>query len=104
MTKPGVPTSYDEIAKTTVPELGVFRPTPPAVTPSDTALEASVRETFRADARLAGLQIDVRARESIVLLTGTVIGRGTAAHAADLAKSVPGVVEVRNELVVLPGL
>ena len=96
-----VPSTYDEITHDTVPELDMFGPTPPPP-PSNRELASRVRAALHADARLTETQIDVGANGSHVWLSGTAIGTGTVAYAADVARAVEGVTEVYNELVVDP--
>ena len=98
----GIPKTYDEIAHETVPELDMFGPTPSPPQVTNRELEARVRATVRADPSLTRMQIEVRARGSRVWLSGTAIGAGTVAYAADVARKVEGVTDVRNELVVDP--
>ncbi|MCX5741100.1 MAG: BON domain-containing protein [Proteobacteria bacterium] len=105
MTKPGVPPSYDAIVHETVPTWDLFRPTTPPTSVPERELEARVRAALHADATLTQqLKIDVLVHGSHVWLTGKAIGPGQAAYAADLARRVPGVTEVHNELAIVPGL
>lgn len=105
MTRPrDVPTSYEEIAGKTVPELDVFRTAKPAIAVTGRELEARVRDAFRADARLSEIPIEIVVRGSEVWLTGVVIGPGLAAYANDVARHVEGVTGIHDELAVLPGL
>lgn len=100
MTKPThIATTYEEIVHNTVPELDMFQsPSPSPIT--DGELESRVQASLRTDSTLAEAQIDVRVHDSHVWLTGTVIGPGVAAYAADVAKRVAGVVEVHNEIAI----
>ncbi len=95
-----VATSYEEITDKTVPMFDMFGPPRPAVA-AERELEARVREAFRADPRLAQMQIDVVAHDSGVWLSGTASGPGSVAYAADVARSVDGVTEVHNAVVEL---
>ena len=99
-----VPTSYEEITHDTVPAFDMFGTPPPPPPVTERALEARVRAALRADPRLAQTQIDVIVHGSGVWLSGTAIGPGTVAYAADIAKEVEGVTDVHNELAVEPEL
>lgn len=94
-----VPTTYDEVVHDTMPELDLFAPAPPPPL-GNGELAARVRAALRADARLTEAKIEVRANGAHVWLSGTAIGVGTIAYAADVARAVAGVVEVYNELAV----
>lgn len=100
MTKPGVPSSYDQITHGTVPEWRVFRPPQPPETPGERDLQARVADVLAAEPRLELAKIEVLVHGTRVWLTGHAIGPGTAAYAEDLARRVPGVTEVVNELVI----
>jgi hypothetical protein len=95
-----IPKSYDEIAHDTVPAFGVFGATPAPASVAEYELEARVRAALGTDARLAQAKIDVLVRDTEVWLSGTAMGPGTIAYAADIARSIEGVTEVHNELTI----
>ena len=64
----------------------------------DAAISESVRAALAADKTLAGAQIDVQSKGGEVSLSGTVGHPGDAEKAAAIAKGVPGVKGVKNEL------
>ena len=102
MTKRTTATSYDEIVRATVPEIDVFAAAPQDVAPADSALEARIRAALAADTTLAKQTFEVFVREARARLVGRVCGSGTAGYAADVARRVPGIAGVDNELVADP--
>ncbi len=104
MTRPrDIPTSYEDIANTTVPELDVFRATKSTTPVTGRELENRVRAAFEADPRLAQTRIELVVRGSEVWLSGVVIGPGLAAYARDVVRHVDGVTGIHDEMAVLPG-
>ena len=53
---------------------------------------------IKQDTRLKGADIDVRVDAGVVTLTGDVKDLGARARASEVARSVPGVRSVKNEL------
>jgi hyperosmotically inducible protein len=64
----------------------------------DDQISKTVRDRFDADGQLQGASIRVRADNGMVTLMGTVPNVQLKDRAADLARKVPGVRAVRNEL------
>jgi hyperosmotically inducible periplasmic protein len=67
-----------------------------AVDTSDRDITRQVEGRFSNDAQLR--KVDVRTDGGVVILTGTVSSIGTSASASELARGVPGVRLVKNEL------
>jgi len=63
---------------------------------SDTEITRQVEGRLAKDARLK--KVDVRTDGGAVILTGTVRGIGASARASEVARGVPGVRMVKNEL------
>ena len=57
-----------------------------------------MQSRIKQDARLKGSDIDVRVDAGVVTLTGDVKDLGARARASEVARSVPGVRSVKNEL------
>jgi hypothetical protein len=99
-------TSYDDIARATVPGVdwfrGVVKP-PQEHTGPERELVQRVRTALDSDPRLDAHRIEVSAHGSRIRLTGVAPGPGSAAFAADVAGAVEGVSEVINELGIDPG-
>jgi hyperosmotically inducible periplasmic protein len=64
----------------------------------DDQISKTVRDRFDADGQLQGASIRVRADNGMVTLMGTVPNVQLKDRAADLARKVPGVRAVRNEI------
>ncbi|ACZ41921.1 transport-associated [Thermobaculum terrenum ATCC BAA-798] len=64
----------------------------------DDELTQRVIDTLRRDATTADLDIDVYARDGVVILRGRVPTIMDAENAESVASNVPGVIEVREEL------
>lgn len=78
-------------------DLQVVAPTErPLVDANDADLQQAVEDRFAKDARLS--RVEVRADRGIVTLTGDVDGMGTSVRASEVARAIPGVRAVRNEL------
>jgi osmotically-inducible protein OsmY len=67
-----------------------------AVEASDTEITRQVEGRLAKDARLK--KVDVRTDGGAVILTGAVLGIDASARASELARGVPGVRMVKNEL------
>jgi hyperosmotically inducible protein len=68
------------------------------VNAEDKDLKSAVQSRIKQDARLKGSDIDVRVDAGVVTLTGDVGDVGVRARASEVARSVPGVRSVKNEL------
>lgn len=69
-----------------------------AVDAKDDDITKSVKTKISKDARLKGSSVDVRADKGVVTLTGEVKDIGARVRASELARQVPGVRSVKNEL------
>jgi len=69
-----------------------------AVSAKDGDLKDTVQKQIKQDARLKGADIDVRVDNGVVTLMGDVKDIGARARASEVARSVPGVRSVKNEL------
>jgi hyperosmotically inducible protein len=69
-----------------------------AVDAKDDDLTKSVKSRISKDTRLKGSDIEVRADNGVVTLTGDAKDLGARARASELARSVPGVKSVKNEI------
>jgi hyperosmotically inducible protein len=69
-----------------------------AVNAEDKDLKNAVQSRIKQDARLKASDIDVRVDAGVVTLTGDVKDLGARARASEVARSVPGVRSVKNEL------
>jgi len=67
-----------------------------AIAASDTDITRQVEGRLAKDAKLK--KVDVRTDRGAVILTGTVSSIDASAHASELARGVPGVRLVKNEL------
>jgi osmotically-inducible protein OsmY len=66
----------------------------------DSAITTKVKAAIFADPALKVLQINVETFKGVVQLSGFVDSRQSATKAADVARSISGVVSVKNNLVV----
>jgi len=71
------------------------------LTASDEDITRLVEDRLSKDARLK--KVDVRTDGGAVVLTGAVPSIGASARASELARGVPGVRSVKNELTYEPG-
>jgi osmotically-inducible protein OsmY len=67
-----------------------------AVTANDADIAKAVETRMKRDAQLK--KVDVRADAGVVILTGEVPSIGASAKASEMARGVPGVRSVKNEL------
>jgi osmotically-inducible protein OsmY len=76
---------------------------PPAeraqVEAKDGTISRLIKEQIRQDPELQSERIDARVDVGVVTLTGEVSSSAASARASDLARGVPGVLSVTNELV-----
>jgi osmotically-inducible protein OsmY len=70
----------------------------PAEERSDTALTTAVQARFYTDDAVRGRRIDVSAEDRVVTLRGTVPDEATRTQVVQLARSVEGVTDVRDQL------
>jgi len=66
----------------------------------DTAITTKVKTAIFSDSELKVLQINVETFKGVVQLSGFVNSSASATKAAQVARGVKGVVEVKNDLVV----
>jgi len=66
----------------------------------DAAITAKVKQAIVADNGLKGFQISVETFKNVVQLSGFVDNAQTKAQATQVAAAVPGVRQVRNDLIV----
>jgi hyperosmotically inducible protein len=69
-----------------------------SVEAKDEGIEKALKGRLDKDASLKEAGISVRSDNSVVTLMGTAPDRTSKAHASDVARGVPGVRAVRNEL------
>ena len=69
-----------------------------AVDAKDDDLKKNVKSRISKDARLKGSDIDVRADNGVVTLTGDAKDLNARARASEIARGVPGVKSVKNEI------
>lgn len=67
---------------------------------SDTAIAAKVKTALLADPDVKGTNVEVEAFRGTVQLSGFVDSAASAARAADIARRVDGVMDVRNSIIV----
>jgi osmotically-inducible protein OsmY len=68
----------------------------------DTAITTKVKAEFAKDPVVKATQVKVDTYNGVVQLSGFVDSQQSASRAAELARSVPGVSAVRNDLRVKP--
>jgi hyperosmotically inducible periplasmic protein len=73
-----------------------------AVDANDKEITRHVQDRLSKDARLKNAKIDVRTDKGVVTLTGEVPSISLSARASELAREVPGVRSVRNDLAYEP--
>ena len=69
---------------------------------TDAAITATVKTALLADPLSAGLKIDVDTKSAVVTMSGTVATPAEKTRAEEVAKNVPGVNSVVNDLKVSP--
>jgi hyperosmotically inducible protein len=69
-----------------------------AVTADDKQIYKSVEQRFKHDPQLKNAKIDAKVDAGVVILTGEVKSIDTSARASEIARSVPGVRYVKNDL------
>jgi hyperosmotically inducible periplasmic protein len=80
-------------------ELQVVAPTTrAAVEADDKQIYKNVEQRFKQDPQLKNAKIDAKVDAGVVILTGEVKSIDTSARASEIARSVPGVRYVKNDL------
>jgi hyperosmotically inducible periplasmic protein len=80
-------------------ELQVVAPsTRAAVEADDKQIYKNVEQRFKQDPQLKNAKIDAKVDAGVVILTGEVKSIDTSARASEIARSVPGVRYVKNDL------
>jgi hyperosmotically inducible protein len=88
-----------EGAKDVKNELQVVAPSArAAVTADDKQIYKSVEQRFKQDPQLKNAKIDAKVDAGVVILTGEVKSIDTSARASEIARNVPGVRSVKNDL------
>jgi hyperosmotically inducible periplasmic protein len=64
----------------------------------DKQIAKSVEQRFKQDSQLKSAKIDAKVEAGVVILTGEVKSIDTSARASEVARSVPGVRYVKNDL------
>ena len=81
-----------------LPGCSLFSRAKPQSVPNDATLHAQVTNALSRDHTLQGEQIAVRSLEGVIDLSGTVKSPAIKARAGLVAASIPGVVQVHNDL------
>jgi osmotically-inducible protein OsmY len=75
---------------------------PPSSTPGqvfdDTVITTKVKAAFVEDEKVSALRINVTSNNGIVQLSGFANSMLEASRAADLARAIPGVKDVKNDI------
>ena len=69
-----------------------------AVEADDKQIYKNVEQRFKQDPQLKNAKIDAKVDAGVVVLTGEVKSIDTSARASEIARSVPGVRSVKNDL------
>ena len=69
-----------------------------AVDTDDKQITKSVEDRFKQDPELKKAKIDAKVNAGVVSLTGEVKSIGTSARASEVARGIPGVRSVKNDL------
>jgi hyperosmotically inducible protein len=69
-----------------------------AVDADDKQIYKNVEQKFKQDPKLKNAKIDAKVEAGVVILTGEVKNIDTSARASEIARSVPGVQYVKNDL------
>jgi hyperosmotically inducible protein len=67
---------------------------------ADSSLETSIRQQLSSDKRLAGAQVEVSAKDGVVLVQGTVPDQGSKQHVLTIVRQADGVAQVVDRLTV----
>jgi len=68
----------------------------------DTTITTRVKTRFAEDQQVSAMRISVETLKGVVQLSGFAASASEKAHAAHLARDVPGVQDVRNSIIVQP--
>lgn len=68
----------------------------------DTGITTRVKAAFVKDSQVSALQVDVNTYRGVVQLSGFVDSEAVARRAVELAREVPGVRSVKNDLRIKP--
>lgn len=82
--------------------VGVAGANPVVETVEDSSITARIESKFLANEHLSPLNINTTTSAGVVTLSGSVRDEAQKAMAEELARGVPGVVDVKNELLVVP--
>lgn len=69
-----------------------------AVDADDNQISKAVEDRFKRDPELKNARIDAKVNSGVVILTGEVKSIGTSARASEVARAIPGVRSVKNDL------
>ena len=69
-----------------------------AVDADDNQISKSIENRFKQDPQLKNAKIDAKVNAGVVTLTGEVKSIGTSARASEVARGIPGVRSVKNDL------
>ena len=69
-----------------------------AVDADDNQISKSIENRFKQDPQLKHAKIDAKVNAGVVTLTGEVKSIGTSARASEVARGIPGVRSVKNDL------
>ena len=69
-----------------------------AVNADDKVIYKNVEQKFKQDPQLKNAKIDAKVNAGVVTLTGEVKSIGTSARASEVARGIPGVRSVKNDL------
>jgi len=69
-----------------------------AVDADDKQITKSIEDRFKQDPQLKNAKIDAKVNAGVVTLTGEVKSIGTSARASEVARGIPGVRSVKNDL------
>ena len=69
-----------------------------AVDADDKQITKSIADRFKQDPQLKNAKIDAKVNAGVVTLTGEVKSIGTSARASEVARGIPGVRSVKNDL------
>jgi osmotically-inducible protein OsmY len=72
----------------------------PATPSADTSMESRIKERLSADARLKASQVEVTAKDGVVLVQGTVPDQASKQRALTIARQSEGVVQVVDRIAV----
>ena len=92
--------AYMVMGVRTVNNYLAIEPPPASSAPDDLEIESNIRNVYLWDNRIDPNEIEITVNDGYVELTGTVYSFWEKKIAEDIARSITGVKEVRNELMV----